>query len=148
MSNWPCFSSMNGVHTLRESQGLGEVHTHVNSMPVVFMPMGGGGMSGAGIAWLVSSFRVFYFSLSSWTIFKFAIFKFVYYTCAFWLSLFRNSLSLTTLCVLSLPHIGAVLSFVSSSVGSQHHAKTPTRQRCFQNFHKWTSLRYCYSNRR
>lgn len=62
MSNWPCFSSMNGVHTLGESQGLGGVHTQVNSMPVVFMPMGGGGMSGAGIAWLVSSFRVFSFT--------------------------------------------------------------------------------------
>lgn len=62
MRHWPCFSSMNGVHTLRESQGLGGVHTQVNSMPVVFMPMGAGGMSGAGIAWLVSLFRVFSFT--------------------------------------------------------------------------------------
>lgn len=59
---WPCFPSKNGVHTLGESQRLGGVHTQGNSIPVVFMPMDGGGMSDAGILWLASSLRAFSFT--------------------------------------------------------------------------------------
>lgn len=131
----PCFSSKNGVHTLGESQGLGGVHTQVNSMPVVFMSTGWGGMYDAGILWPASWLRDFSFTFhcpleQSLNL----LFKFVFYTCAFWLPLFRNSLSLATLCVLSLPHIGTFLSFVSSSVGSQHMPRpSPDRDAWSQN---------------